>query len=60
MHHLNCAINQRKHLLVWFLDGRCMSEDGGITRLSIGFNKIATVIKVAPFYGTQGWCERHA
>ena len=25
-----------------------MSDDGGITRLSIGFNKIAAVVKVAP------------
>ena len=25
-----------------------MSDDGGITRLSIGFNKIVAVIKVAP------------
>ena len=25
-----------------------MSEDVGITRLSIGFNKIAAVIKIAP------------
>ena len=30
-----------------------MSEDGGITRLSIGFNKIAAVIKVAPLYSIQ-------
>ena len=29
-----------------------MSEDGGITRLSIGFNKIAAVIKVALLYGS--------
>ena len=28
-----------------------MSEDRGITRLSIGFNKTAAVIKVAPLYG---------
>ena len=28
-----------------------MSDDGGITRFSIGFNKIAAAIKVAPLYG---------
>ena len=29
-----------------------MSQDRGITRLSIGFNKTAAVTKVAPLYGS--------
>ena len=36
-----------------------MSEDEGITRLSIGFNEIAAIIKVAPLIKVTPLCGKN-